>query len=228
MIIIRSSMIRMTWIRVEGVGFSVPSFLSSFLPSFLASFVSPSFLPSLLPLFLPSFLSPGIPSFLPCGVLISFLLIFLPSFLASFFSPSFLPSFLSLSIHSFLPSFIAFEWTPPAKKKKKRTEKIHPPRESSMPVTHPRRADFSGLFSAKDIELEAAARRQVIAYTRVLKKHRPAAATSLQAYSRLREARCSVATAVLARSYSANALRTPTAILHTKFVDLNVKLQVGS
>ena len=161
MIIISSSMIRMTWIRVEGVGSSAPSFLSSFLPfllplfllpsflplflsslafllsfrgspfvpsylacSFLASFFSLSFLPSLLPLFLPSFLSPGIPSFLPCAVLIS-----VPSYLSSFlacffFSPSFLPSLLS---PAFLPSFLGTPQQKKRTKKNKKTTKIHPP-----------------------------------------------------------------------------------------------------
>ena len=94
MIIISSSMIRMTWIRDVGV---LRSFLFIFLPSFRASFVSPSFLPLFLSslAFLPSFRgSPFVPFYLPS---------FLPSFVASFFSPSFLPSFLSPGIPSFLP-----------------------------------------------------------------------------------------------------------------------------
>ena len=145
-----AGMIRMTWIRVEGVGV-----LRSFLLIFLPSFVSPSFFPSfpyfflpwhsflpsrvlhsflliflpsflasffLLPCFLPSFLSSFLPfswhSFLPCGVLISFPF-YLSAFLSCFLFFSFLPSsFLSPGIPSFLPCFIAFEGTPPAKKKK--------------------------------------------------------------------------------------------------------------
>ena len=96
-----AGMIRMTWIRVEGVGV-LRSFLLIFLPSFLASFVSPSFFPSFPYFFLPWH------SVLPSRVLHSFLLIFLPSFLASFFLlpcflPSFLSSFLPFSWHSFLP-----------------------------------------------------------------------------------------------------------------------------
>ena len=92
-----AGMIRMTWIRVEGVGV-----LRSFLLIFLPSFVSPSFFPSFPYFFLPWH------SFLPSRVLHSFLLIFLPSFLASFFLlpcflPSFLSSFLPFSWHSFLP-----------------------------------------------------------------------------------------------------------------------------
>ena len=117
MIIVSSSMIRMTWIRVEGVGV-LRSFLFIFLPSFLASFLSPSFLPSFLPLFLSS-------------------LAFLPSLRCSHFVPSYLSSFLSCflvfsfppsSRHSFLPSFIAFDGSAPAKKvpKQKKDRKNTP------------------------------------------------------------------------------------------------------
>ena len=148
MIIISSSMIRMTWMRGEGVG-ALRSFLLIFLPSFLAYFVSPSFLPLVLSslAFLPSFRSsPVVPSYLPCFLSCLLELSYLPSF-----PPSSLPSFLPFSWHSFLPSFlpcgvlISFlscflffsflpslpsKGPPPAKKKgpkKNRTEKIHPP-----------------------------------------------------------------------------------------------------
>ena len=140
-------MIRMTSIRVEGVGV-LRSFFLIFHPSFLASFVSPSFLPLFLSslAFLPSFRgSPFVPSYLPCFLFFSFLPsflspAFLPSFLAgfsfrsflSFFLPfllpffSVLPSFLPFSRHSFLP---CLRRDPPQQKRKgqtKRTEKNTP------------------------------------------------------------------------------------------------------
>ena len=131
-------MIRMTWIRVEGVGV---------LRSFLPSFVSPSFLPSLIPfcLGIPSFLRGfSIRSLLSC--LLPFLLLpsFLPSFLSSFpfrsfVSSSFLFCFL---FFSFLPSFLSpgIPSFPPCLRRdlpsKKRTEKIHPPLRNLFPWYH--------------------------------------------------------------------------------------------
>ena len=128
----------MTWIRVEGVGFSVPSFLSSFLPSFLASFVSPSFLPSLLPLFLPSFLLAFLPSFLAGFSFRSFLSFFLPFLLPFFLLPSFLPSFLSPSIPSFLH---CLRMDPPSKKKKtKKKNRKNTPSQRKLDAGHPPQA----------------------------------------------------------------------------------------
>ena len=93
-----SSMSRMTWIRVEGVGV-LRSFVLICLPFFLASFGSPSFLPSLRG---SPFAHFYLPSFRSCFL---FSPSFLPSLLLSFLS-SFLPSFLPFSWHCFLPSFL--------------------------------------------------------------------------------------------------------------------------
>ena len=129
-------MIRMTWIRVEGVGV---------LRSFLPSFVSPSFLPSLIPfcLGIPSFLRGfSIRSLLSC--LLPFLLLpsFLPSFLSSFpfrsfVSSSFLFCFL---FFSFLPSFLSpgIPSFPPCLRRdlpsKKKDRKNTPSPSKSLPM----------------------------------------------------------------------------------------------